>query len=141
MNNNLMKCPKCKAERVSLSGLTLTPYVCRECAHPFANGITPILPVVELEVVSAAVTVIPSGRVSKTKGTLNFPSVPFSQKDLAAFNGIENYKEVYSRLHAAVDNKTLTLAGMRENKTRGKDTQLYAVAAVVASLPVVAAEA
>lgn len=87
-------------------------------------------PEVEIEL-DGAVTV-PVVRVTKEKPTLKLPTKPFTQKELAAFNQIENYKEVYAPLQAMLANNTLRLAGTRE-VTRGKAAKLFARAEVVAA--------
>ena len=149
---NLMKCELCGEERVSPSGEKNNPWICRSCGKTFSNGIEPKAAPVELEVISTEVMIIdPSvsrGRKGTlTKGKLNLPDVPFSQKELAAFNNIADYKHVYGRLHEMVDNGTLVKAGIRDNPGRGKDIQLYATPEVWArvkgkeGLPVVAVEA
>lgn len=83
-------------------------------------------PEVEIET-EGTVTVIPVARVSKSKVTLKLPDKPFTQKDLAAFNNITNYKEVYAPLQAMLADKTLRQAGTKET-TRGKAAKLFAIA-------------
>ena len=61
------------------------------------------------------------------KAGLKLPDKPFSQKELAAFNGFDNYKVVYSDLQKMLANGMLKLAGKRES-TRGKSAQLFVVA-------------
>ncbi len=68
---------------------------------------------------------MPVARVSKGEVTLKIPEKPFTQKELAAFNGFDNYKVVYSDLQKMLSNGTLKVAGERES-TRGKPAKLFA---------------
>ena len=90
------------------------------------------IPVVEVEGEETEIEIIPVIRVGKRKDRrpLNLPDYPFSQKELASLNGIENYKEVYTDLQRMKADGTLVLAGQRENLTRGKDIQLFATPVV-----------
>lgn len=68
--------------------------------------------------------VVPVARVVKGEVTLKIPEVPFTQKELASFNGIENYKDVYSNLQKMLNGKILKVVGQRE-VTRGKPAKLF----------------
>lgn len=72
--------------------------------------------------------VVPVIKVSNApmKDGLKFPEGPFTQKELASFNGYENYKVVYSDLMKALANGTLKVAGERP-APRGKPARLFAV--------------
>lgn len=67
---------------------------------------------------------VPVARVVKGEVTLKLPDKPFTQKELAAFNGIANYKEVYSDLQKMLASKTVKVVGQRE-VTRGKPAKLF----------------
>ena len=85
---------------------------------------------------------VPVIRVSKSstpRRKLDFPAAPFTQKQLAAHNGIDNYKEVYTDLQRFLADGTLVKGGKRES-ARGKSAQLFQTPAMK-SLPVVAVEA
>lgn len=78
-------------------------------------------------------------RVSQPKGdrrALKWPEGPFTQKDLAAHNGIANYKEVYTDLQRALSNGTLRVAEQVKEVNRGRAAKMFEVvnkaAAVVA---------
>lgn len=66
-----------------------------------------------------------SPRLAKAVVSLNIPEKPFTQKELAAFNNIENYKEVYSDLQRMLADGTLKVAGTRDS-ARGKAAKLFA---------------
>lgn len=78
----------------------------------------------EEETTSLPVVKVSKVRTERTK--LKLPSYPFSQKELAAFNGIENYKEVYTDLQRMLADGTLRKGEKRES-TRGKAAQLFEV--------------
>jgi hypothetical protein len=106
------------------------------------KGKEDILPIVETEDETEIVPVIRIGK-SKNRRALNFPSHPFPQKELAAFNGIANYKEVYTDLQRFLADGTLVKFAKRES-IRGKSAVLFATPAMVEALkgnPVVAVEA
>jgi hypothetical protein len=63
-------------------------------------------------------------RVARAVVDLNIPEKPFTQKELAAFNKIENYKEVYSDLQRMLNNGTLKVSGTRDS-VRGKSAKLF----------------
>lgn len=67
---------------------------------------------------------VPVARVVKGEVTLKIPDQPFTQKELAAFNGIKNYKEVYSDLQKMLATKAVKVVGQRE-VTRGKPAKLF----------------
>jgi autonomous glycyl radical cofactor GrcA len=70
---------------------------------------------------------VPVVRVTSTapiKEGLKLPEKPFSQKELAAFNGIENYKQVYSDLQKMLARGILKHGEKRES-IRGKSAQLF----------------
>lgn len=72
-------------------------------------------------------TVIPVIKVSNTeRRALNWPDKPFTQKELAAFNHIDNYKEVYTDLQRALASGKIVVSGQRES-TRGKSAKLFSV--------------
>ena len=101
------------------------------------------VPVVEIEgEETEIVPIVRVGGKSKERRALNWPSQPFSQKELAAFNGIVNYKEVYTDLQIGLASGFL-VKGDKVDSVRGKKKQLFALAGkpVVASAPVVAVEA
>jgi len=79
---------------------------------------------VVVEETSTEVETVPVARVAKGEVTLKIPDQPFTQKELAAFNGIENYKEVYSDLQKMLASKALKIVGQRE-VTRGKAAKLF----------------
>jgi hypothetical protein len=103
------------------------------------------LPVVETE--ETETETVPVLRVSKSaapRRKLDFPPVPFTQKELAAHNHIDNYKEVYTDLQQYLGNGTLVKGPKREKAegARGKSAQLFGTPAMFGkSLPVVAVEA
>lgn len=80
------------------------------------------------ETITLPVVRVSTPRTERRK--LNLPSKPFSQKELAAFNNIENYKEVYTDLQRMLGNGTLRKGQMRVNTGRGKDIQLFEVVTV-----------
>ena len=67
---------------------------------------------------------MPVARVEKGEVTLKLPEKPFTQKELAAFNGIDNYKAVYSDLQKMLSTGVLKVVGERE-ATRGKPAKLF----------------
>ena len=82
---------------------------------------------------------VPVVRVSQPKGerrALKWPEGPFTQKELAAFNGIDNYKEVYTDLQRALGNGTLKVSEQVHEVNRGRAAKMFEVvnkaAAVVA---------
>lgn len=87
---------------------------------------------------------VPVARVSQPKGdrrALKWPEGPFTQKDLAAFNGIDNYKEVYTDLQRALANGTLKISEQTKEVARGRAAKMFEVvtkAAVVAAALVTA---
>jgi hypothetical protein len=106
------------------------------------KGKEEILPVVEGEEMET----VPVLRVSKgaPRRKLDFPSVPFTQKQLAAHNHIDNYKEVYTDLQRFLSDGTLVKGGKMEKTdgARGKSAQLFGTPAMFGKgLPVVAVEA
>jgi len=155
---NFMKCVKCGEPRVSPSGEKDNPYICRACGSLFNNGIPIKRAVLELEVIAAEVTVVkpskgmkPGARTARGEIKLNIPNKPFTQVDLATFNGFGNYKVVYSDLQRMKQGGIVVPVEERE-VARGRNAVLYAtpeVAAVVGTnvfealsgLPVVAVEA
>ncbi len=66
-------------------------------------------------------------RVVKGEVTLKLPDHPFTQKELAAFNNIENYKAVYGDLQKMLSTGVLKVSGERES-TRGKSAKLFSKA-------------
>jgi hypothetical protein len=67
---------------------------------------------------------MPVARVVKGEVTLKLPEKPFTQKELAAYNGFDNYKIVYSDLQKMLLNGTLKVVGTRE-AGRGKPAKLF----------------
>ena len=126
-----MNCPKCKEERVSPTGLKTHPWCCRGCGHQWNNGIKPLYVIQPLDPVKdepVIETHVKVARVSsKGRVTLELPDKPFSQKELAAFNNIANYKEVYSDLQRMLASGMVKVHGFREvsEGTRGKAAKLF----------------
>ena len=70
---------------------------------------------------------VPVARVAKGEVTLKLPDHPFTQKELAAFNGIDNYKAVYSDLQKMLSTGVLKVSGERA-AARGKSAKLFSKA-------------
>jgi predicted DCC family thiol-disulfide oxidoreductase YuxK len=72
--------------------------------------------------------IVPVVKVSTTpmKDGLKFPEKPFTQKELAAFNGFDNYKVVYSDLMKGLNSGKLRVFGERP-APRGKPARLFQV--------------
>lgn len=93
---------------------------------------------VEVESDETETELVPVVKVSQPKGerrAIRFPEGPFTQKDLAAFNNISNYKEVYTDLQRALANGTLRVAEQVKEVNRGRAAKMFEVvnkAAVVA---------
>ena len=70
--------------------------------------------------------VVPVVKVSSAtiKEGLKLPEKPFTQKELAAANGIENYKQVYSDLQKLLSAGRIKVSGHRDS-TRGKSAKLF----------------
>ena len=85
------------------------------------------IPVVEVEP-EAETEIVPIVKVGKSKDRrpLNFPTNPkgFSQKELATFNGIANYKEVYTDIQRFLANGTF-IKGEKVESVKGKKKQLF----------------
>lgn len=77
----------------------------------------------ETEIVNVMRVVKPQGERRK----LNFPSGPFTQKELASFNGIDNYKEVYTDLQRGLANGTLKISVQTKEVTRGRAAKMFEV--------------
>lgn len=80
----------------------------------------------EPEETEETVTVVRVSKMRTERPKLNFPPHPFTQKELAAFNGIDNYKEVYSDLQRFLATGVLRRGEKRES-ARGKSAQLFEV--------------
>jgi hypothetical protein len=88
-----------------------------------------IIPSVETETsATPAVSNLRQPRIAKAVVDLKIPTKPFTQKDLAAFNGIANYKEVYSPLQKMLADKTLKIHTETREATRGKAAKLFVLA-------------
>lgn len=84
------------------------------------------LPVIESEGddEETSVEVVKVVSATPIKEGLTLPNGPFTQKELAAFNGIANYKQVYSDLQKMLARGILKHGDKRES-TRGKSAQLF----------------
>jgi len=84
------------------------------------------LPVIEAEGddEETSVEVVKVVSATPIKAGLTLPDGPFTQKELAAFNGIANYKQVYSDLQKMLARGILKHGDKRES-TRGKSAQLF----------------
>ncbi len=85
-----------------------------------------------MEVETEETELIPVVRVSAPKGdrrALKWPEGPFTQKELAAFNGIENYKEVYTDLQRALANGTLKISEQVKEVNRGRAAKMFELTA------------
>ena len=105
---------------------------CEERAtQRFAELVQGKVEVVEPEEVDTEeLKLIPVLRVVSSKPVksgLKFPEGEFSQKELAAFNGFDNYKVVYSDLQKFLTSGVL-VKGSQRNSARGKPAQLFKVA-------------
>jgi len=90
------------------------------------------VPIVEAEIegeteVSESVPVVRVVSPTPIKAGLKLPNGEFSQKELAAFNGFDNYKVVYSDLQKMLARGILKLGSKREKAdgVRGKAAQLF----------------
>jgi hypothetical protein len=72
--------------------------------------------------------VVPVVKVLNTpmKDGLKFPKGPFTQRELATHNGLENYKVVYSDLMKGLNSGKIRVAGERP-APRGKPARLFEV--------------
>jgi len=71
---------------------------------------------------------VPVARVVQPKGerrALNWPTVPFTQKDLAAFNHIDNYKEVYTDLQRALATNHVRVCEQVKEVNRGRAAKMF----------------
>lgn len=145
-----MRCQKCNEETVYSTGLFTTPWGCRKCGYKFAGAVpknSKGIPIFNTDgtlnpnakETAEGATVIPDSitvpvvRVTSAapvKSGLRFPSGEFSQKELAAFNGFDNYKVVWSDLQKLLAKGVLVKASKREKAEgqRGKAAQLFKVA-------------
>jgi hypothetical protein len=82
----------------------------------------------EIEETEEIVPVVKIIRVSKTpmKDGLKFPKGPFTQRELATHNGLENYKVVYSDLMKGLNSGKIRVFGERP-APRGKPARLFQV--------------
>lgn len=78
------------------------------------------------EIETETITVVKVSKMRTERPKLNFPSEPFTQKELASFNHIDNYKEVYTDLQRFLATGVLRRGEKRES-TRGKSAQLFEV--------------
>ena len=76
--------------------------------------------------------IVPVVQVSTApmKDGLKFPEGPFTQKMLAAFNGFDNYKVVYSDLMKGLNSGKIRVFGERP-AARGKPARLFQLVQVV----------
>ena len=91
------------------------------------------IPVVEGEDETEIIHVARVGKSAAPRRSLNFPEKPFTQKELAAHNHIDNYKEVYTDLQRFLGAGTLVKYAKRES-THGKSAVLFATPEMVQSL-------
>ena len=102
-----------------------------ERAHEMFDNLVRGKVEVELEPEEAEETdeVVPVVKVSKApmKDGLTFPKGPFTQRELATHNKLENYKVVYSDLMKGLANGKLKVSGERPS-IRGKPAKLFTVA-------------
>ena len=105
----------------------------------FDELIKKALPIVEIEEEDTEIVhVVRIGKPAAPRRKLDFPLVPFTQKELAARNGIENYKEVYTDLQRFLGDGTLIKYSKRES-TRGKSAVLFATRSMIEKLATVVA--
>jgi hypothetical protein len=86
------------------------------------------VPVVEGE--NEETELVTVARVTQPKGDrrgLKWPEGPFTQKQLAAFNEIGNYKEVYTDLQRALANGTLKVSEQTHEVNRGRAAKMFEV--------------
>lgn len=88
----------------------------------------------ETELVNVARIIKPQG----DRRTIKWPKGPFTQKDLAAFNGIGNYKEVYTDLQRALASGILRISKQTKAVTRGRAAKMFEVVAAAAAVATVA---
>ena len=72
--------------------------------------------------------IVPVVQVSKApmKDGLKFPEKPFTQRELATYNGFENYKVVYNDLMKGLNSGKIRVFGER-TAPRGKPARLFSV--------------
>ncbi len=87
-----------------------------------------VTPEPEIEEETVHAVTITKTPTTPIKLGLKFPDKPFTQKELAAFNGFDNYKVVYSDLQKGLASGLLVVAGERPS-ARGKSAKLFAVKA------------
>ncbi len=71
---------------------------------------------------------VPVVRVVSTapiKEGLKLPDGPFTQKELASFNGFDNYKVVYSDLQKMLSKGILKVSEKVHDSTRGKSAKMF----------------
>ena len=97
----------------------------------FDKLVTKALPVVESEDEEEKTITIPVVRVSaaRVSNVVGFESPPVgwkgTQKELAAFLGMTNYKEAYTPLQKWLGAGILKVVGERESATRGKKAKIF----------------
>jgi hypothetical protein len=82
----------------------------------------------EIEETDETEEIVPVVKVSKApmKDGLKFPEKPFTQRELATYNGLENYKVVYSDLMKGLNSGKIRVFGERP-APRGKPARLFSV--------------
>jgi hypothetical protein len=85
-----------------------------------------VTPEPEIEEETVHAVTITKTPTTPIKLGLKFPDKPFTQKELAAFNGFDNYKVVYSDLQKGLASGLLVVAGERP-APRGKPAKLFSV--------------
>jgi hypothetical protein len=75
------------------------------------------------------VNVVKVVRPKSDRRAIKFPKGPFTQKELAAFNSIENYKEVYTDLQRALADGTLKISAQVKEVSRGRAAKMFELTA------------
>jgi len=88
------------------------------------KGERPVIKAEEGDDEETSIPVVKVVSATPIKEGLTLPDGPFTQKELAAFNHIDNYKQVYSDLQKMLARGILKHGAKRES-TRGKSAQLF----------------
>jgi hypothetical protein len=82
----------------------------------------------ESELVTVARVSQPKGQPKERKA-LKWPEGPFTQKQLAAHNSIDNYKEVYTDLQRALASGVLKISEQVHDVARGRSAKMFEMVA------------
>jgi hypothetical protein len=112
-------------------GRTAWSILMEQRANTVFNGLLAknVIPEPDTAEETELVNIVKVVRPKSDRRAIKFPKGPFTQKDLAAFNGIENYKEVYTDLQRALADGTLKISAQVKEVSRGRAAKMFELTA------------